>query len=106
VNNRLRYDFTKMLGEQIVQGEKHQLMPGHYVWISKHNHDTQLTAQQAVAVARRLIQCAGLEMKLECPGHEQGGLLEPCCERAGQYNGYGSDGPRLFTCPKGCSCHD
>lgn len=28
-----------------------------------------------------------------------------CCERAGEYNGYG--GPeRLFTCPKSCPCHD
>lgn len=29
-----------------------------------------------------------------------------CCDRAGEYNGYGSDGPLLFRCPKGCSCHD
>jgi hypothetical protein len=29
-----------------------------------------------------------------------------CCPRAEQYNGYGSDGPRIFTCPKGCSCHE
>jgi hypothetical protein len=29
-----------------------------------------------------------------------------CCPRANEYNGYGSDGPRLFTCPKGCPCHD
>ncbi|HUR54283.1 MAG TPA: hypothetical protein VMZ71_09135 [Gemmataceae bacterium] len=29
-----------------------------------------------------------------------------CCDRAGEYNGFGSDGPRLFTCPKSCSCHD
>lgn len=42
----------------------------------------------------------------ECPGHERGGVREPCCDRAGQYNGFGSDGPLLFHCPKGCSCHD
>jgi hypothetical protein len=29
-----------------------------------------------------------------------------CCDRAGEYNGFGSDGPPLFTCPKGCACHD
>ncbi len=30
---------------------------------------------------------------------------EPCCDRAGEYNGF-SSGPLVFTCPKGCSCHD
>lgn len=30
----------------------------------------------------------------------------PCCDRRDEYNGYGSDGPRLFTCPKHCGCHD
>lgn len=29
-----------------------------------------------------------------------------CCLRAGEYNGFGSDGPRKFICPKGCGCHD
>ncbi len=29
-----------------------------------------------------------------------------CCPRAGEYNGFGSDGPREFRCPKGCPCHD
>jgi len=29
----------------------------------------------------------------------------PCCERRGEYNGFGS-GPLLFICPKHCSCHD
>lgn len=28
-----------------------------------------------------------------------------CCDRAGEYNGFGS-GPLKFTCPKHCSCHD
>jgi hypothetical protein len=28
-----------------------------------------------------------------------------CCDRPGEYNGYGS-GPLSFVCPKGCSCHD
>ena len=42
----------------------------------------------------------------ECPGYDRGGKAPPCCDRAGQYNGYGSDGPLLFECPKHCSCHD
>lgn len=28
-----------------------------------------------------------------------------CCDRAEEYNGYGS-GPTIFTCPKNCGCHD
>jgi hypothetical protein len=42
----------------------------------------------------------------ECPGHDRGGTAPPCCERAGQYNGFGSDGPLLFWCPASCRCHD
>lgn len=30
----------------------------------------------------------------------------PCCDRRGEYNGFGSDGPRLFECPRSCPCHD
>lgn len=30
----------------------------------------------------------------------------PCCSRAGEYDGTGSDGPLLFNCPAGCGCHD
>ena len=29
-----------------------------------------------------------------------------CCERGDEYNGFGSDGPTIFTCPKSCTCHD
>lgn len=29
-----------------------------------------------------------------------------CCDMHDEYNGYGSDGPRLFSCPEGCACHD
>ncbi len=36
--------------------------------------------------------------------HEHNG--PPCCERAGEYNGYGSDGALLFECPRSCGCHD
>ncbi len=32
--------------------------------------------------------------------------VTPCCNKAAQYNGFGSDGPKLFECPKGCACHD
>ena len=42
----------------------------------------------------------------ECPGHGRGGTDPPCCDQAGRYNGYGSDGPTIFTCPNHCSCHD
>lgn len=48
-----------------------------------------------------------------CPGHNSPHNANPskytgpkCCDRAGEYNGFGSDGPTLFTCPKHCSCHD
>jgi hypothetical protein len=46
------------------------------------------------------------DLSTECPGHRRGGKGEPCCNRAGEYNGFGSDGPLAFTCPKRCSCHD
>lgn len=42
----------------------------------------------------------------ECPGHGRGGTGLACCDRAGEYNGFGSDGPTIFRCPNGCSCHD
>lgn len=29
-----------------------------------------------------------------------------CCGRAGEYNGFASDGPTTFACPEGCACHD
>jgi len=29
----------------------------------------------------------------------------PCCDRRGEYNGFGS-GPLKFICPKHCPCHD
>jgi hypothetical protein len=29
-----------------------------------------------------------------------------CCDRVGEYNGFGSDGPTKFTCPNHCPCHD
>lgn len=29
-----------------------------------------------------------------------------CCARGDEYNGFGSDGPTSFTCPKHCPCHD
>lgn len=32
----------------------------------------------------------------------------PCCDRRGEYNGFGSDGPVSFFCTRegGCMCHD
>jgi hypothetical protein len=41
-----------------------------------------------------------------CPGHGEPYTGPRCCDRAGEYNGFGSDGPLAFTCPKHCSCHD
>lgn len=41
----------------------------------------------------------------ECVGKGRGGTGR-CCPRAGEYNGFGSDGPLAFACPIGCSCHD
>ncbi len=31
---------------------------------------------------------------------------QPCCDRRDEYNGFGSDGALIFTCPKHCPCHD
>ena len=33
------------------------------------------------------------------------GVENPCCDRRGEYNGFGS-GELKFVCPKHCSCHD
>lgn len=41
----------------------------------------------------------------ECKGFARGGTHQ-CCDRAGEYNGFGSDGPSLFQCPESCPCHD
>ena len=30
----------------------------------------------------------------------------PCCDRRNEYNGFGSDGPLSFICPRDCPCHD
>lgn len=29
-----------------------------------------------------------------------------CCDKAGLYNGFRSEGGPRFKCPKGCPCHD
>lgn len=44
----------------------------------------------------------------QCPGYGPNFTGQPCCDRAGEYNGFGSDGPYLFHCtqPGGCRCHD
>jgi hypothetical protein len=41
-----------------------------------------------------------------CRGYGAGATGPPCCDMPGAYNGYGSDGPILFECPRGCGCHD
>lgn len=58
---------------------------------------------------RHGVEFVGLRFQrltLECPGHGRVKDGLPCCGRAGEYNGFGSDGPTSFTCPSGCSCHD
>lgn len=77
--------------------------------VQEHLIQTDGRVGLTMAQARRVIaRLKGLSDPIlqECPGHERGGLGPACCDRAGEYNGFGSDGPRLFTCPKGCSCHD
>jgi hypothetical protein len=51
----------------------------------------------------------GTEPASPCVGFDSDrkvGFTEKCCDRAGTYNGFGSDGPTIFSCPKGCACHD
>jgi hypothetical protein len=50
-------------------------------------------------------ECSRHAYRPECKGHKRGGMLT-CCDRAGEYNGFGSEGPLAFLCPEGCSCHD
>lgn len=58
-------------------------------------------------VARRVLTATPVKEPPErhCKGYGFGNAGAPCCERAGEYNGYAS-GPLLFRCPKGCGCHD
>jgi len=37
--------------------------------------------------------------------HQKCSVETPCCDQRDQYNGFKS-GTRLFTCLKGCMCHD
>lgn len=59
------------------------------------------------------------ETPIRCPGYAAHVTARPedtsaptpgpapaCCSRAGEYNGFGSDGPTSFTCPAACGCHD
>lgn len=42
-----------------------------------------------------------------CRGFHPADTSSPaCCDRAGDYNGFASDGPTIFTCPNSCACHD
>ena len=53
-------------------------------------------------------RCTGTMTPLQIAEAEQDGSLEifSCCDKAGEYNGYGSELPVTFRCPEGCSCHD
>lgn len=66
-----------------------------------HEWDNRTTEENAAYLLGRLAE----KRPNECPGHDRGGKLKPCCDRAGQYNGFAS-GPLLFHCPSHCSCHD
>jgi len=49
------------------------------------------------------------EPQAQCAGFASRNPAAPgprCCDRAGTYNGLGSDGPTAFTCPRSCACHD
>lgn len=79
-----------------------------FAWLKEGAKDRQLLIVADKFVAR---QVGGpkpevISIAKECPGHERGGKGKPCCERAGEYNGFGSDGPLSFVCPNHCSCHD
>lgn len=66
------------------------------------------------AMANDAIGSVGAGMLLMAAGSLDGWMREVeraghycgCCPQAHQYNGFGSDGPLSFECPKGCSCHD
>jgi hypothetical protein len=76
--------------------------PGRWLWLLA--EATPLVVPAACKGTQGMFEIA--DRMLECPGHERGGQGKACCERAGEYNGFGSDGPLLFSCPKGCGCHD
>lgn len=70
---------------------------------------TTLTDELKQALLART--SAGPKKEPPCVGHARkpGDPLPSgsrCCARAGDYSGFGSDGPTIFVCPKGCSCHD
>jgi hypothetical protein len=45
------------------------------------------------------LACWGLGVEPPCSEHA------PCCGRRDEFNGF-SSGARVFTCPRGCACHD
>jgi len=49
---------------------------------------------------------ARLELAKALASCEASQSADTCCDRAGEYNGFGSDGPLAFVCPESCSCHD
>ena len=71
--------------------------------------DSMYRYEGAVAEALREKRCAVCGVNgatCACPPAPSCHRAPLCCARAGEYNGYGSDGPTTFTCPAGCSCHD
>jgi len=84
-------------------------------WKRKYRETARLLLEDPPAVLRRRIRelekpsvaVPPKEPRPEdaCSGHGPRRTGPPCCDRAGEYNGYAS-GPLIFTCPKRCSCHD
>ena len=57
-------------------------------------------------MAQRHVHTDGLREPVPRLAQVPCSAANPCCPRVGEYNGYNSDGPSLFECPKKCPCHD
>jgi hypothetical protein len=71
-------------------------------------HSTRAELERTRRALDAALDAAGYPVTIpdECPGHGRGGQHAPCCDRAGEYNGFGSNGPLSFICPNHCPCHD
>jgi hypothetical protein len=74
--------------------------------VSKPLGQAHLTEEVSVTVAPRA-KCVGLMNEVQLDRWKVWGVIPPkCCERAGDHNGYGTDGKLTFHCEASCSCHD
>lgn len=77
--------------------------------VLQHNHrldDKARIRQLAKAGALIAAEIDRLQRAVERTAAEACSETNPCCDRRDEYNGFGSDGPPLFECPKRCGCHD